>query len=505
MQLERIVAYFESSPAIRLFRASHAPFVLCFLHQQFKATGLITRTQSDLAVALTAFQQSLREAGHEALADRAETYLTAWATGETRWLNRFVAVDHSEPCFELTTHSEAAIKFVSDAMDRDLRFVGTESRLKRIIETLNDLVIGSSGDPEQRLKHLQAERQRIDDEIAAIHRDGVVPVYSPTAIRERFAVAVSDLTELQSDFRAVEEAFKAITRDVQRKQSESLGTRGDILGYALDAEDSLKQEDQGVSFDEFVRLILSPQRREELQHTIEQLDDIQELASQLEGLRRVNGMVPSLVAEAQKVLRTTQRLSVTLRRLLDTRASAGRLRLATLLAEVRSLAVKVAENPPTDSVALELDENVSVAAVLERPFWSPPQRFEAKQLHSDKADKQERLDAFRQLAALRRLDWRTMRNRVARLLREEETLALPDLLRRHPPESGAVEVLGYIQIAHDEGHEVDDTVTEVVTIPSDATAAGRELAIDVPRVRFRRQFDKIGDSTLYDGPPSPSK
>jgi hypothetical protein len=494
VQLDRIVAYFESSPAIRLFRSTHAPFVLCFLNEQFKQAGSITRTQSDLAVALTDFQQSLRETGYDALIDRPESYLTNWATGETRWLNRFVAADQSEACYELTTHSEAAIKFVSDAMDRDLRFVGTESRLKRIIETLNDLVIGSSADPDTRLIHLHAEKQRIEDEIAAIHRDGVVPVYSPTAIRERFAVAISDLTELQSDFRAVEEAFKAITRDVQRKQSESLGTRGDILGYALDAEDSLKQEDQGVSFDEFVRLILSPQRRDELQRTIEQLDDIHELASQLEGLRRVHGMIPSLVAEAQKVLRTTQRLSVTLRRLLDTRASAGRLRLANLLAEVRSLAVKLSEHPPTDSVALELEENLAIAAVLERPFWSPPQRFESQQLHGDRANKQERLQAFQQLAALRRLDWRTMRNRVTRLLREEDVVALPDLLRKHPPQSGAVEVLGYIQIAHDEGHEVDATITEVVTIPRDGTVAGCDLALDVPRVRFRKRFDKISDS-----------
>ncbi len=495
MQVDQLVAYFESSPAIRLFRSTHAPFIICFLHEQFKEAGVITRSQSELAVALTAFKQTLCEAGYEALVDRSESYLTAWATGETRWLNRFVAVDQSEASYELTTHSEDAIKFVNSALERDLRFVGTESRLKRIIETLNDLVIGSSTDPDQRLAHLQAEKQRLDEQIADIQLNGAVPVYSPTAIRERFAVAVSDLMELQGDFRAVEEAFKAITRDVQRQQSESLGTRGDILGQALDAEDSLKKEDQGVSFDEFVRLILSPQRREELQNTIERLDDIQDLANQLEGLRRVQGMIPSLVSEAQKVLRTTQRLSVTLRRLLDTRASASRLRLATLLAEVRSLAVKVSENPPIDSVALELEQHLAVNAILERPFWSPPQRFDSKELHSDKPNKNERLQAFQQLAALRRLDWQTMRNRIARLICDDDIVTLPELLRKHPPSSGAVEVLGYIQIAHDEGHEVDDSITEVITIPPEATADGRELAFDMPRVRFCQHRDAGSDST----------
>ena len=177
------------------------------------------------------------------------------------------------------------------------------------------------------------------------------------------------------------------------------------------------------------------------------------------------------------------------------RASAGRLRLANLLAEIRALAVKVSDDPPTESIALELEQSLGVTAILERPFWSPPQQFEAKQLRDQPADEQERLHAFQQLAAMRRLDWRAMRQRVARSLRRADIVTLPDLLRAHPPRSGAVEVLGYIQIAHDEGHEVDDSVTEVVTIPSDATVDEHELAFDVPRVRFRQHHGNDANAT----------
>ena len=56
---------------------------------------------------------------------------------------------------------------------------------------------------------------------------------------------------------AVEESFKSITRHVQKRQAESLHSRGDILGFALDAEDKLKDQDQGTSFQAFVRLILT--------------------------------------------------------------------------------------------------------------------------------------------------------------------------------------------------------------------------------------------------------
>ena len=69
---------------------------------------------------------------------------------------------------------------------------------------------------------------------------------------ERLGTAVSLLRQLQSDFRAVEESFREITLQVQQRQAECQDTRGWILEFALDAEDVLKQEDQGVSGDSFM-------------------------------------------------------------------------------------------------------------------------------------------------------------------------------------------------------------------------------------------------------------
>src|SRR5690606_11077206 len=131
-------------------------------------------------------------------------YLTDWCTGESRWLSRHLESGVNEPIYELSPHAEVVLRFLRDALDQRLGFVGTESRLRRIIETLSDLVVRGSDDPQRRLEYLRGERARIDAEIIAIERDGVVSTYTPTAIRERFADAVSDLIQLQSDFRAVE-------------------------------------------------------------------------------------------------------------------------------------------------------------------------------------------------------------------------------------------------------------------------------------------------------------
>ena len=71
---------------------------------------------------------------------------------------------------------------------------------------------------------------------------------SSTQVKERFVLASQQLQQLRSEFRAVEDRFKAITRGVQQKILSADDSRGDILQFALDSEDMLKHGDQGRSF-----------------------------------------------------------------------------------------------------------------------------------------------------------------------------------------------------------------------------------------------------------------
>ncbi len=309
-----------------------------------------------------------------------------------------------------------------------------------------------------------------------------VETYTATAIRERFADAVADLTSLQCDFRAVEESFKAITRDVQRRQSEATGQRGEILGYALEAEDRLKTEDQGVSFHEFVRLVLSPAKQEQLETIVEQLGEIEALATQAGGMDRVRGMVSHLAEEAEKVLRTTRRLSSTLRRLLDVRSSTSRQRITAVLRDLKAAAQQLAENPPSDEVGLRIEVQHGLMNPFERSFWTPPAEFDVGELSQHEPDDLDRFAAFRQFAELERLDWARMRSNVGRLVRGgDQRVTLPELIEEFPVATGAMELLGYLQLAHDDGHEVHTAEKEVVEID---TQSGRRARYEVPRVVF---------------------
>ena len=191
-----------------------------------------------------------------------ETYLTQWS--DAGWLLRFITADSPEPQYQLTRFSEDVISFVDEALSRESRVVGTESRLRMVMETFADIVRGASADPERRLASLREDRAKIDAEIAEIDSGKSISVYGDAQIRERFQTAIDLLTALQSDFRDVEERFHEIAGRVQQQQTRVDGSRGEILGQAMDAEDLLRQADEGISIYAFVAFLFSPSQQSAL-------------------------------------------------------------------------------------------------------------------------------------------------------------------------------------------------------------------------------------------------
>jgi hypothetical protein len=88
MRLDQLIVYFDTSPALKLFRSPNAPFILDFLYEQFKGTGRIAMPASELLVALADYRESIQEAYPDALREKPENYLSGWCSGDTRWLLR---------------------------------------------------------------------------------------------------------------------------------------------------------------------------------------------------------------------------------------------------------------------------------------------------------------------------------------------------------------------------------------------------------------------------------
>lgn len=486
MDLSQLQTLFATSPAIQLLRARNAPYILDFLHRQFKEAQRLCISDSDLRVALQDYQEDLQEMDPAALPESATSYLTAWCREDARYLHRFYESGRAggEASFQLTSHAEEVLQFVDRMTASELGFVATESRVKLILDSLEDIVVYSSDDPEERVHHLRAEQKRLEEEILRIEREGSVEKYHSVQIRERFGLIIDLLKQLLSDFRQVEEAFKGIARELQKRQVAAEGRQGDLLGYALDAEDLLREQDQGRSFEAFTKLILSHNQQQKLRGLIDHVAAMEELIEHSSGVRTLRQSPRQLLAEAQKVMSTTQRLSGQLRLLLDDRATADRRRTRQLLQEIREIAGEMADDPLEDA-ELSLTITLGPAPLrspMMRDFWSPPHELEAIEIREVAADTATRHAAFRHYAELARLDWPEMRARIREATAGGKRVSLNELVTAYPPQSGAIEIVGYVQLARDDGHLIEPEVMEKIMVP--VRNKGHVRMLEMPRVVF---------------------
>ncbi len=481
MRRESLRTFFEASPTAKLLRSDLAPLILDFLNQTFKLSDTISLGQADLRTRLTCYQEDLHSVEADVMIGPPERYLSQWA--DAGWLQRFLESNSVEPQYQLTRYAEEAIRFVDAAVAKGNSLVGTESRLRLVIETLEDIVRGASADPHRRLEYLRGQRAMIDREIEAVESGKSVQVYRPAQIRERFQTAIELLKALQSDFRAVEERFQLIAREVQHLQASGSDTRGSILGYALDAEDLLKQQDEGISFFAFVAFLFSPTQQASLRKSIEEVQHLAALVDQQESLSRVRRMVPALLAEADKVMKTTSRLSTTLRRLLDAEAAAHRQRLASVLREIKQAALQIRNAQPSAAVQLSVVAEAGISSPMARTFWTPNTTFETQHPEEHIVDLSRVQEIAGAFARLQRLDFRKLRTIIREGTYQGHSESLGKLIERAPVQNGVVELLGYLQIAHDDGHHIDASRTESITI-KEPLRHERPLQVVVPFVTF---------------------
>jgi hypothetical protein len=494
MTFERTKAFLDNSPTIRLLRADSAAFILEFFQQTFKqnlADGSIDLPQDDLRTRLVLFQELLHESEPGSLVGSADRYLTTWS--DSGWLRRFLPAKSTQPHYQLTRFSEDALRFVEASVTRRSRMVGTESRLRLVIETLDDVVRGSSPNRDERLKRLRSERQAIDEEIAALEAGGNVSTYRPAQIRERFHTAVNLLKDLQADFRAVEDRFAEIAAQVQRSTEDDSRSRGEILAGALDAEDLLKQQDEGISFYAFVSFLFSPDAQSELRQTIRAVSKLAAIADDREAIEHIRRMVPSLLVEADKVLRTTGRLSQTLRRLLDADSAEHRRRTAEVLRDIRQLAARLRKdvittgNEITDDIGLTVETLLGLSSPMSRLPWIPPQVFDQSAIETHEVDLRKAEQQGRKLAKMKRIELDRMRDEL-REVTSDHSVTISELVEIRPPKAGVMELVGWLQIAHEDGHPIQTDAEETVWISTSKDdllpSERRKIKVIVPLVRF---------------------
>ncbi|HCF29529.1 MAG TPA: DUF3375 domain-containing protein [Cyanobacteria bacterium UBA11049] len=486
MDYDRIKLELEKSPSLKLLRSRNAPLILSFLYKQFKVRSQISIPQSELETKLGDYLEFLQEIDTNAYPRSPKEYLNEWCDND-KLLRKTFEPGSDDPVFALTPAMEDAIGWLEEQEQRTKReFVGTESRFLQIFSLLKDIRDNSTTDVETRIAQLEQERDRIGQEIDKIRQTGAIDPYNRTQIQERFLQADHVARQLIADFTEVEQNFRALTRTVQAAQVQANTRKGSVLGSVLDADEALKESDQGRSFYAFWNFLMSQSKRQELKSLIQavyNLEELRPLSQEYALLRRIER---SLIDAGQRIVQTNHLLAEKLRQMLDEDNLSENRRVAELIAEVQRLALQVASQPLVEGDFLVLEGEPNVNLVMARPLHplqasdTPTFSIDFNDLPEENLD-EEIADLYHQFY----VDEAALAQRIAQVLERRAEVTLAELIELYPVEQGLSEIVAYLAIATKaEQHSINDTTTESIVIPS--MEPETQLCLTLPQVVFRR-------------------
>ena len=487
MDYEQIKYEADTSPTLKLIKSPNAAFVVSFLHKQFKVAHRVSVAQLELAEKLEDYLAYLQESYPERGWKTAGEYLNDWCNAQ--WLRKTfekTGEASDEPVFSLTPETEKAIAWLEDLQQRDA-FIGTESRFLQILALLKEIKEGSTINVEDRIAQLEQDKAKLQQEIDDIRQTGKVDSFNETQLRERFMSANSMTRQLMSDFRAVEQNFRGLTRKVQEAQLEIGSRRGAVVGRVLDADEALKESDQGRSFETFFRFLMSESKQRELKGTIAEVYELDALRSLTRNQGFLRRIVRNLLNSADHIVQSNHRLTEKLRQMLDERNMRENRRVAELIVAVQRLSRQVASSAVDERNFWALAGDPNINLVMERPLH-PLEESEVptfSEMDFAAVDDDALEAELDELAQQFYVDEALLAQRIDRELEDRSKIALTELMDLYPITKGLPEVVGYLSLAtSSERHSVSSSTINLVTV--EGVEAEAKLTLKLPQVIFYR-------------------
>jgi hypothetical protein len=459
MDYERLVAQRRTHPGWRLLAADHAALIASFLHASFIAPNVRSVGRQSLASALDDFLYQLHDSAGETLFPKAATaYLDDWASDERGWLRKYYPPGADEAHYDLAAPTEQAIEWLGKLGQRD--FIGTESRLMTVFSLLQQISDGSELDPRARIAELKRRKADIDVEIANISA-GRLELMDPTQVRERYLQMVATARELLADFRAVDNNFRALDRQVREQIATWDGSKGELLQAIFGQRDLISETDEGKSFRAFWDLLMSPSRQDELSRLLDKVLALAPVRA-LEPDARVRRIHYDWLEAGEVTQRTVARLSGQLRRYLDDQAWLENRRIMQLIRDIEQRALAQRGQIDERAVFMELDEpSPALALAMDRVLYNPPFKPRITQRIID--DGGVTIDAHALFEQVYVDQVRLMAN-IRRALQTRRQVSLAALTQEYPLEQGLAELATYLKLAtSDTQAAIDDNQTETVS------------------------------------------
>ncbi len=466
-------------PAWRLLLADSAPLVASFLHQCYLLPNVRTLSRPEILSRLEDALFAVREvAGPESYPREAADYLEEWASDERGWLRKYYPLDSDLPHYDITPATEKALEWLSSLEER--AFIGTSSRLLTIVEILRQMAEGSETDPEARVRELERRKADIEAEIGRV-REGRLDLLDETELRERFLQVEATARGLLSDFRAVEQNFRQLDREVREKVATWEGSKGELLAEVFGERDAISDSDQGRSFRAFWDFLMSASRQDELTRLLEKVFSL-EAVERLRPDRRLLRIHYDWLEAGEVAQRTVARLSEQLRRFLDEAVWIENRRIMEIVRSIEQKALALRGRMGERTLALLEDSRLDLRLPLERPLHRPPVRTRIRDLPLLPGEGEVSTDLlFSQIF----VDRGRLERQLDRLLAQRSPLSLGEVLEIFPLTRGLSELVVYLVIASERPETVADEGREEVLVWEDGEGVRREARL--ARILFYRR------------------
>ncbi|GAB3614249.1 DUF3375 domain-containing protein [Humibacter ginsengisoli] len=476
MELDELDRLWERHPAWRLLRARNVPLVLSFLGGWFIEENRGAVPLMQLVAALDDVLYDIHRTDPERYPSEPASYIDDWSGPDAALLRRFYPVGSEEVHVEATPALEKAYRWVEGLRTRE--FVGTESRLQTLIDLLRQIVHGSETDPDARVAELERRRDELESELAAA-RAGEFDVLDETRVRDRYQQFAATARELLSDFREVEENFRALDRTAREKIAGWDAGKGALLADLIESRTDIASSDQGRSFQSFYDFLLSEGRQDELSDLLAAVQTMPQISAD----RRLRRIHHDWADAAERTQQTVRNLSEQLRRFLEDAVWVENRRVRDLVRGIEAAALATRETPPrADALGLVVDEpGVPVVLPFERPLYDPQPDVVIENMPAPQRVDDLDLDS---LFGQRFVDTARLAGNIRTVVPRGSSALLSDIVELYPIMDGVAELLGYLALGDDD--------IDVIAGDGEATidytdAGGTRRRVQMPEVTVTRR------------------
>jgi hypothetical protein len=399
--------------------------------------------------------EDLRAQGED-LPRTAQAYVADWLAAG--YLERRFPPGATEEEYELSAAAASAIRFVSGLVEP--RTMATESRLAVVIQQLVRLSSETDANPETRIAALQAERARIDEQIAAIRQGRLQSLPAARALeRVREIIALAD--DLAGDFRRVRDRFEQLNRDLRERLVDNDASRGEVLDALFAGVDVIAESDAGRTFNAFWRLLTDPEQSSTLDQAIDEVLS-RDFTGQIDARDRrfLLSLTRMLLEQGGMVQEVLQHFARSLKNFVQSREYLEQRRVNQLLKEAQRAALDLKDEiRATDTLEYTLQLTSSRLRSLSQWVLFDPatQAPGGGMLDGDAAPIG--LDDVGELVAQSEIDFRVLKANIRAALRQRSQTSIGEVMNQFPATQGLGSVVGYMALGARHGVRGDRNET----------------------------------------------